>query len=86
MAHRARRPLTVNVHEAKTTLSKLLERVEGGEEVVIARAGTPVAKLVPLPPERPRRQLGFLDGKFKIPDDFNRPLPESVLREFEGRR
>jgi len=76
----------VNIHEAKTTLSKLVERVEAGEEIVIARARTPVAKLTALTKARPRRRLGLLDGKFKIPDDFNAPLPESLLRAFEGRK
>ena len=86
MAARSTRPKQVNIHEAKTGLSKLVERAEAGEEIVIARAGTPVAKLVALKPVRARRRLGLLDGKFKIPDDFNRPLPESVLRAFEGPR
>jgi prevent-host-death family protein len=86
MATRGRRPKQVNIHEAKTGLSKLVERAEAGEEIVIARAGTPVAKLVALRPGRARRRLGLLDGKFTIPDDFNRPLPESVLRVFEGPR
>lgn len=78
----------VNIHQAKTSLSKLVERVEAGEEIIIARAGKPAAKLVPLTKGRPRRKLGWLDGnrKFKIPDDFNAPLPESVLRLFEGRK
>lgn len=76
----------VNIHQAKTELSKLVERAEAGEEVVIARAGKPAAKLVPLTKLRGRRRLGLLDGKFKIPDDFNKPLPESVLRAFEGRK
>jgi prevent-host-death family protein len=76
----------VNIHEAKTGLSKLVERAEAGEEVIIARAGKPVAKLVPLSRARGRRRLGLLDGKFRIPDDFNEPLPESVLRAFEGRK
>jgi len=75
----------VNIHQAKTELSKLVERAEAGEEVIIARAGRPAAKLVPLTRVRGRRRLGLLDGKFKIPDDFNEPLPESVLRVFEGR-
>ena len=86
MARRRSTPAQVNVHEAKTNLSKLLERVEAGEEIVIARGRTPVAKLVPIKPRRARRRLGVLDGEFLIPDDFNRPLPESVLRDFEGRR
>ncbi len=75
----------VNIHEAKTRLSKLVERAEAGEEVVIARAGKPVAKLVPLAKARGRRRLGLLDGKFRIPEDLNAPLPESVVRAFEGR-
>ena len=76
----------VNIHEAKTNLSKLVERVEAGEEIVIARAGRPAAKLVPLTNRRARRRLGWLDSRFKIPDDFNAPLPESVIRAFEGRK
>ena len=86
MATRGRRTRQVNIHEAKTGLSKLVERVEAGEEIVIARAGTPVAKLIALKPARARRRLGLLDGKFEIPDDFNRPLPESLLKAFEGPR
>ena len=76
----------VNIHQANTALSKLVKRAEAGEEVVIARAGKPAAKLVPLTEVRGRRRLGLLDGRFKIPDDFNAPLPESVLRAFEGRK
>jgi len=75
----------VNIHEAKTELSKLVERAEAGEEIVIARAGKPAAKLVPVTKSRGRRRLGLLDGKFRVPDDFNTPLPESVIRAFEGR-
>jgi prevent-host-death family protein len=74
----------VNIHQAKTELSKLVERAEAGEEILIARAGRPVAKLVPLNRARGRRKLGPLDGKFSIPDDFNKPLPPSILRAFEG--
>ncbi len=74
----------VNIHEAKTGLSKLVERAEAGEDVVIARAGRPVVKLVALTKARTPRRLGPLDGRFKIPDDFNKPLPASVLRAFEG--
>jgi prevent-host-death family protein len=74
----------VNIHQAKTELSKLVERAEAGEEIVIARAGRAVAKLVPLNHRPGRRKLGLLDGKFKIPDDFNKPLPASILRAFEG--
>lgn len=76
----------VNIHEAKTSLSKLVERVEAGEEIVIARAGKPAARLVPLATPRTRRQLGLLKGRLTIPDDFDRPLSDSVLRAFEGRK
>ena len=73
-------PTTVNVHEAKTHLSRLLERVERGEEVVIARAGKPVARLTPVAPvERP---LGFVDGQFD--ESFWDPLPEEELAGWEG--
>jgi prevent-host-death family protein len=71
----------VNVHQAKTHLSKLVEAVEAGEEVIIARAGKPVARLVPL--QRPR-QLGRLRGRLTVPEDFDAPLPEEVLAAFEG--
>ena len=74
----------VNIHDAKTRLSSLIERVEAGEEIVIARAGRPVARLAPLPSRRNRRKLGALDGRFRIPDDFNAPLPDVVLKAFSG--
>jgi prevent-host-death family protein len=70
--------MEVNVHEAKTHLSKLLERVALGEEVVIAKAGKPVAKLVPLSEERPRFRFGSAKGEFEIPEDFNGPLPKEI--------
>ena len=66
--------VTVNVHEAKTHLSKLLERVRQGERVVIARAGTPVAILVPIEPADRRRVPG--DDRVVLHDDFDAPLPE----------
>jgi prevent-host-death family protein len=73
-----------NIHQAKTGLSKLVERAEAGEDIVIARAGRPVARLVALTKSRAPRRLGLLDGKFNIPDDLNKPLPASVLRAFDG--
>ncbi len=76
----------VNTHQAKTNLSRLIERVMAGEEVVIARAGRPVAKLVPYRTDAEPRHLGCLKGEFAIPDDFDAPLPEGLLRSFEGRR
>jgi prevent-host-death family protein len=75
----------VNVHEAKTQLSKLLLAVEAGEEVVIARAGRPVARLVAIEPAAPRRRLGALQGRYTVPEDFDVPLPDDVLDLFEGR-
>ena len=77
--------LTVNVHEAKTQLSRLLEAVEAGDEVVIARSGRPVARLVPLEPVAPQRRLGVLEGRFKVPEDFDAPLPDELRALFEGR-
>lgn len=75
--------LTVNVHQAKTQLSKLIEAAEAGEEVIIARAGKPVVRLVTLDAAKPRRKLGQLAGRLTVPDDFDEPLPEDVLRSFE---
>jgi antitoxin (DNA-binding transcriptional repressor) of toxin-antitoxin stability system len=68
---------TVNVHEAKTHLSRLLERVEQGEKITIARAGLPIAVLSRFEPEvRPPRVPGSAKGLFTVPDDFNDPMPE----------
>ncbi len=75
---------TVNVHEAKTHLSRLLEQVEAGQEIVIARAGRPVARLVPLAPERPPRRLGILAGRYSAPADWDAPLPPDVVDSFGG--
>ena len=74
----------VNIYEAKTRLSQLVDEAASGRDVVIARAGRPVARLTRLSEATRKRRLGLLDGRFKIPDDFNRPLPEDVLRTFEG--
>lgn len=76
----------INIHDAKTRLSQLVERAEAGEEIVIARAGRPVARLAPLTPRGGPRRLGLLDGRFRIPDDFNAPLPEEMLQAFFGGR
>jgi prevent-host-death family protein len=69
-------PMEVNIHEAKTHLSKLLERVASGEEVIIAKAGKPVARLVPIKPKRALRPLGLARGEFVVPDDFDAPMPD----------
>lgn len=74
----------VNVHEAKTHFSKLLERVAGGEEVVIARAGVPVARLIRFDPGG-SRPLGLDAGRGFIAPDFDAPLPDDLLADFEGR-
>lgn len=76
---------TVNIHAAKTNLSRLLDAVAKGEEVVIAKAGIPIARLVPFHAPAPRRQLGTLAGTFVVPDDFDDSLPDDVLDAFEGR-
>ena len=68
--------MEVNIHEAKTHLSRLLQRVAMGEEVVIAKAGTPIAKLVPLKKTSKKRVFGSAKGDFTVPDNFNDPDPE----------
>jgi prevent-host-death family protein len=76
---------TVNLHSAKTHLSRLVDQVAAGGEVIIAKAGKPMARLVPFKSAPRRKRLGLLKGKLKVPDDFNAPLPASVVRRFEGR-
>ena len=75
---------TVNVHEAKTHLSRLLEAVEEGEEIIIARAGKPVARLVPLESQREPRRPGALAGQIWIAEDFDAPLPDHLRSAFRG--
>lgn len=76
---------TINLYEAKTTLSQLVERAASGEEIIIAKAGRPLARLVPLSnPTRPR-PLGLLAGQVAIHQDFDAPLPDDLLRAFQGR-
>jgi len=74
---------TYNVHEAKTHLSKLLERVAAGEEVIIARSGVPVARLVPAAPVQ-ERSLGTEKGRVFVADDCDAPLPKDLLKACEG--
>jgi len=76
---------TVNIHAAKTQLSRLVEDAANGEEIVIAKAGKPVARLVPLGDPKRKRRLGGLAGKVQIPEDFDAPLPDDILDAFEGR-
>jgi prevent-host-death family protein len=77
----------INVYQAKTRLSELIDRAAAGEEIVIARHGRPIARLVSYKPRvAKRRKLGLLAGKLKVPDNFDDPLPDDVLDAFEGRR
>ena len=76
---------TVNIHEAKTNFSRLVERVEGGETVIIARSGKPVAKLVALDeasPHKKKRRFGFMKGQIKVPDDFDRMFEDEIAEMF----
>lgn len=75
--------LQVNIHEAKTNLSRLLEKVSAGEEIVIARAGKPIARLVPWGAKRSPRRLGLFAGQIHIHEDFDE-LPDDVQKLFEG--
>jgi prevent-host-death family protein len=74
----------VNIHEAKTQLSKLVDRAAGGEEIVIAKSGKPVARLVPYTSKREPRRPGYLRGKIRIKKNFDRRLPKYLLASFEG--
>jgi prevent-host-death family protein len=79
---------TVNIHAAKTQLSRLVEEAAAGTEIIIAKAGRPRAKLVPLTAGSGRRnecRLGLLAGRLSIPEDFDAPLPADILDDFEGR-
>ena len=76
---------TVNIHQAKTQLSRLIERVCAGEEIIIARGGKPVARLAPLLQSAKPRTPGLLKGKIWVAKDFNAPLPGDLLDLFEGK-
>ena len=75
---------TVNMHEAKTHLSRLVERAEAGEEIIIARNGRPVAKLVPAANDLTPRVPGSMQGQIWMADDFDAPLSPDVLARFTG--
>jgi prevent-host-death family protein len=74
---------TVTIHTAKTTLSKLLQRVEAGEEIILARGKVPVAKLVPFQPPSSKRRFGAFRGMITIGQEFFEPLPEEELAAWE---
>jgi prevent-host-death family protein len=76
---------TVNIHAAKTQLSRLVDAAAAGEEIIIAKSGKPLARLGPLVDLQRRRRLGALAGKLRVPEDFDAPLPDEVIDTFEGR-
>jgi len=74
----------INIHQAKTQLSRLVERAAGGEEIVIAKSGKPVARLVPYAAKNEPRRPGYLRGKIRVKKNFDQPLPKELLASFEG--
>lgn len=76
-------PETLNLYEAKTHLSRLVDRAAGGEEIIIAKNGKPLARLVPLEVKKPREPGGW-KGKIWVADDFDDPLPPQIQRYFDG--
>ena len=78
--------MQVNIYEAKTQLSQLVDAAHRGETIIIAKAGTPMAKLVPLGHGPKRKiQYGLMKGAIEIADDFDAPLPDDLLAQFKGR-
>ncbi len=75
----------VNIHEAKTHLSRIVDEAAAGAEIVIAKAGKPMARLSPIGASIKPKKLGQWKGRIKVPDDFNAALDEEILRQFEGR-
>ena len=77
---------TVNIHEAKTHLSRLIERAAAGETIVIAKAGKPMARLTPLEnrEETAKRRMGFMEGQINVPDDFDTMFSDEIERMFHG--
>jgi prevent-host-death family protein len=77
---------TVNIHEAKTQLSRLVKKAAGGEPFVIAKAGKPLVKVVALnaPEAKPKKRVGFLAGQIKVPDDFDRMFEDEIAQMFYG--
>jgi prevent-host-death family protein len=76
---------TVDIHEAKTRLSRLVDEVAAGAEIIIVKAGKPMARLAPLSKPIRKKRLGLLKGKIKVSDDFNAPLNDETLSTFDGR-
>ncbi len=78
--------MKITIHAAKSNLSRLIEQAHAGEEIIIARGDLPVARLVPIINEAPRRQPGTLRGRVKVPSTFFEPLPDTELDAWEGRK
>jgi antitoxin (DNA-binding transcriptional repressor) of toxin-antitoxin stability system len=77
--------IKLNIHEAKTHLSRYLKHLEAGETILLCRHNVPIAEIRPLPQQRTTpRPLGTAKGKVKVPPEFFEPLPEEMLRAFEG--
>ena len=74
----------INIHQAKTHLSRIVDEVAAGREVIIAKAGRQVARLVPIDSKPRPKRFGGLKGRVKVPDDFNAPLDAAVIAAFEG--
>ena len=77
-------PKVLNIHEAKTHLSRIVEEVAAGKEVIIAKAGKPMARLSPIATSMKKKRLGLLRGKIRIAGDFNAPLSDEVFASFQG--
>ncbi len=75
--------MAINIHQAKTHFSNLIDRVQHGEEIIIAKGGRPVARLIPVLSPRGRRVPGSAKGKVMIRRDFDAPLPKNLLKSFE---
>jgi prevent-host-death family protein len=76
---------TVNIYDAKTRLSQLVDKAAAGEDVVVSRNGKPLVRITRLEPAKRRIRFGVLKGRLDVPDDFDTPLPTAVLAAFEGR-
>lgn len=75
---------TVNIHEAKTHLSQLIEKAVAGEEIIIAKAGKPLVRLISLEPVTPKSRIGFMEGQFQVPDDFDTMYQDEIEDMFYG--
>ncbi len=76
---------TVNIYEAKTRFSQLVDRAAAGEDVIVSRHGKPLVRITRLEPAQPPVRFGLLKGRVRVADDFDAPLPDEVLAGFEGR-